>query len=90
METLAGSRLLATCADAQRPCCNPHAMRGSHTLDPASLLRHRRLHALGADRRLCAPGSGQSALDRAVAAADRDAQGKDGAKKKKCAPLSCS
>lgn len=31
------------------------------------------------------PGSGQSALDRAVAAADRDAQDKDGGKKKKCA-----
>lgn len=36
------------------------------------------------------PGSGQSALDRAVAAADRDAQDKDGGKKKKkCAFSSC-
>ena len=36
------------------------------------------------------PGSGQSALDRAVAAADREAQDKDGGKKKKkCASSPC-
>ena len=36
------------------------------------------------------PGSGQSALDRAVAAVDREAQDKDGGKtKKKCVSSPC-